>query len=118
MYPKWLFVAVLKIGSYNIFYMVIQICNSLFKASLEEKNEKQKKKGWLARDILFNFLLLSLPRFHENESMFFAYLKYLIIMAWNPDKITLGKLYSHVAGVTIKNRNLNSQLRVAMRSPL
>ena len=52
--------------------MVIQICNLLFKACLEERNEKQKKKGWLARDIFFNFLLLSLPRFHENASVFFS----------------------------------------------
>ena len=53
--------------------MVIEICNSLFKASLEEKNEKQKKKGWLARDtVFFNFLLLSLPRFHENASVSFC----------------------------------------------
>ena len=52
--------------------MVIQICNSLFKASLKGKNEKQKKKGWLARGIFFNVLLLSLPRFHENASVFFC----------------------------------------------
>ena len=53
--------------------MVIHICNSLFKASLEEKKkEKQKKEGRLARDIFFNFGLLSLPRFHANESMFFC----------------------------------------------
>ena len=53
--------------------MVIEICNSLFKASLEEKNEKLKKKGWLARDtVFFNFLLLSLPRFHENASVLFC----------------------------------------------
>ena len=74
MYPKWLFLAVLKFCSYNIFYMVIQISNSLFKASLEEKkNEKQKKEGWLARDIFFNFLLLSFL-FHENASVFFLHI--------------------------------------------
>ena len=65
-----------EICSYKLFYMVIQTCNSLFKASLEEKNEKQNKEGWLATDIFFNFLLLSC--FHENASVFFAYLTYVI----------------------------------------
>ena len=52
--------------------MVIQICNSLFKASLEEKNEKQKKEEWFASDIFLNFRLLSLPRFYENAPVFFC----------------------------------------------
>ena len=61
-----------EIFSYKLFYMVIQTCNSLFKASLEEKNEKQKKEGWLAGDIFFNFRLSSLLRFHENSPVFFC----------------------------------------------
>ena len=52
--------------------MVIQICNSLFRTSLEEKNEKQKKERWLARDTFSISDFLSLPRFHENASVFFC----------------------------------------------
>ena len=37
----------------------------------KKKNEKQKKEGWIARDIFFNFLLLSFL-FHENASVFFC----------------------------------------------
>ena len=71
----------------------------------------RKKEEWFASHIFFNFRLLSLPRFHENAPVCFC-----IFDIFN--NYGLGKLYSHVAGVTVKNRNLNSQLRVAMRSPL
>ena len=95
--------------------MAIHICNLLFKASLEEKQMKNKRKKDGLQGIFFSISdsCLYLVSMQTNQC-FFAYLTYSIIMAWNPDKITLGKLYSHVAGV----RNLNSQLRVAMRSPL
>ena len=70
-----------EICSYKLFYMVIQTCNSLFKASLEEKNEKQKKEGWLA-GIFFSIsdscLYLVSMKTHQ---CFFACLTYLIIMA-------------------------------------
>ena len=98
--------------------MVIQICNSLFKASLEEKNEKQKKEEWFASDIFFNFRLLSLPRFYENAPVFFCIFDIFNNYGLKCGQNNTGKLYSHVAGVTVKNRNLNSQLLVAMRSPL
>ena len=54
----------------------------------------------------------------KTHQCYFAYFTDSIITCRNPDKRTLGKLYSHVARVTIENRNLNSQLRVALRSPL
>ena len=71
----------------------------------------------------------------KAHQCYFAYLTYLIITARNPDKKNTGKAVlswfprsrdypegllevCHVARVTIKNRNLNSQLRVAMRSSL
>ena len=37
-----------------------------------KKKKKRKKEGWVARDIFFNFRLLSLPRFHENPSVLFC----------------------------------------------
>ena len=80
--------------------------------------KKQKKEGWLARDIFFNFRLLSLPRFHENASVLFCIFDIFNNYGLKKDKRTLEKLYSHVARVTIKNRNLNGKLRVGMRSPL
>ena len=68
----------------------------------------------------FNFRRLSLYLVSmKTDQSYFAHLIYIFnnYVLKSGQKNT-GKLYSHVPRVTIKNRNLNSQLRVAKRCPL
>ena len=89
--------------------------NWLFKPSLEGKIKTRRERRLACKTYFFQFRTTSCLCFHENPSVLFCVFD--IFMAWNPDKRTLEKLYSHVARVIIKNRNLNIRLRVTIRFP-
>ena len=93
---------------------IIDSLKHLFNNQLKTKERRMACEGYLfsISDSCLHFVSM------KTHHCYFAYLTYLIITAWSPDKRTLEKLYSHVARVTIKNRNLNSKLRVGMGSPL
>ena len=76
---------------------VIDSLTHLFNKKFKDKRKKDACKEFFF-SISDSYLYLVSMKTHE---CYFAYLTYLIIMASNLDKRTLGKLYSHAARITI-----------------
>ena len=69
MYPKWLFVIVLKFCSTEFFYMVRQSYKLTLQTIFGIKKIEKKKGGAGLQERLFLISNSSLPRFHENASV-------------------------------------------------